>query len=184
MARNFGGTSADKIFIGDKSVLHPASAVSCHYWANHLGTSIGDWSMIDCRSSVASNSHGYILQTTVNSSKGRALIYDTAFRIATSAAAVPTSGFYTATHTWSASTGNLKHWLNNVAATTGSLTTNIAYSNSTNTLGYRDSSSDSEFMVGDLAECVIWNVELQINSVGALSRGVSPFVIEHESIVG
>ena len=179
MARNLGGTTADKISIANASPINiTGTAFSLSAWLKKADT--GTRRYVCGKSGASASPYAYGLR--VDASNQIVGLIDDGTAVYENAASTTS----VAANTWyhvlmvknGTGAGALKLYVN--GSLEGTSNSNVSLVSNSNALvfGYRDVAATSEIWSGVLAEPAIWNTALDATDASNLAAGKSPFFVK------
>ncbi len=179
MARNLGGTTADKISIANASPINiTGTAFSLSAWLKKADT--GTRRYVCGKSGASASPYAYGLR--VDASNQIVGLIDDGTAVYENAASTTS----VAANTWyhvlmvknGTGAGALKLYVN--GSLEGTSNSNVSLVSNSNALvfGYRDVAATSEIWSGDLAEAAIWNTALDATDASNLAAGKSAFFVK------
>ena len=179
MARNLGGTTADKISIANASPINiTGTAFSLSAWLKKADT--GTRRYVCGKSGASASPFAYGIRVDASNQIVGLIDDGTAvYENAASTTSVAANTWYHVLMVKSGTGANaLKLYINGVLE--GQSTSNISLVSNSNALvlGYRDVAATSEIWSGALAELAIWNAVLDGTDAGTLGGGKSAFFVK------
>lgn len=183
MARNFGGTTADKISIANASPINiTGTAFSFSIWFRKAD--VGTRRYLFGKAGPSASPFAYAVR--VDSSNLIVFIIDDGtgtFNVATSTTTVVANTLY---HILGVKNGTgagaLKLYVNGTQEDSSVSNLSLASNSATLTLGYQWATATSEIWSGDLAEFALWPTALDATDATNLAAGKSPFFAKPASL--
>lgn len=183
MARNFGGTTADKIQVANATPINiTGTALSFAIWLRKADT--GTRRYIFGKAGASASPFAYAAR--VDTSNLIVFLIDDGtgtFNVSTSTTTVSANTWYHVVGVKNGTgAGAIKIYINGVQE--DSSTSNLSLASNTNDLllGYQNVGATTEIWSGDLAEFAIWNAALDAAEAAALGKGFSPALVRPQSL--
>lgn len=179
MARNFGGTTADKIQVANASAINiTGTAFSFSIWFKKADT--GTRRYLFGKSAAGASPFAYAVR--VDASNQMVFLIDDgsfAFDNAASSTTVSAGTWYNLIGVKSGTgAGAIKLYVNGSAEGASPSNVSLVSNSADLVLGYQWATATSEIWSGDLAELALWNTALDATDATNLAAGKSPFFVK------